>query len=214
MSQGVQEYYANLAEMNNFSSEIPSILSGKPQLLLPVETELSIWGPAPKLAEEVKGNYAAILDSLSPYLIACAMDEPQEGKKSRTKVHDEGTYSRYLDNMISDHLKPSYLSTGKLVNVQTQAVAPSEISIRATRKALSSNRERADVALSKWVFLVTSAEYKPKTVVANVGYTAFITLAHASVNGTIVCNSRQFTLPELQHNPEQWRPVRFPTVQE
>jgi hypothetical protein len=208
MSELAESYYTRLAEDHQFSSDLPAILRGSPQQLLPLDHELSVLKANPDYATEAKDTYAAIIASLAPLLVACTMVQPEEGRIQRSKYHDETIYSKHLENVVPTLLTPKYLHTGLLSNVQTQAVAPSEIATRVVNRSMpSSNQSKAREAISHWVFLVTSAEYRQRTIVTGLGYAAFLTIVHASATEVPVCNARQFTPGELR-SQDLWRPQR------
>jgi hypothetical protein len=211
MSERAIAHYAVLAEQHGFS-DAPSILMGERlPLLQPPDRQIPIRNPSDDLRGELTSKYAAVIEGLGPFLVACTLASKAQGTRMATENYYNSQYDRHLTEVVPKHLHPSYLSTGKLKNIQIQAAAPSEISFKVKNKTMGNNMTtQTKETLASWVYLVTSADTIPLGP-AELGYTAFLTVVHKSPNHVTVCHARQFTSHELQQNPGLWKPINLPS---
>ncbi len=210
MSLQSAAHYSEIAGKHGIHA-LPPIMSEPYLPLLPAAAEIAIRPSENERTIQLKQNYAEIVESVGPYLIACTVaNVPTQGGRTGDEMswaRDIARRSKHFEGMIETFLKPKWLSTGSLKGIQTQAAAPHEITPSILNQSLggvtADERRSAEV---NSVFLVTSAYILPKRL-SKLGYTAFVTCLRISSGSEIVCRGRQFTPGELARTEEKWKPT-------
>jgi hypothetical protein len=209
MSELAAVHYASMVDTAKkhgiLPDDIPTILNGGLVPLLAPLTPLPVRNPDKKLVGGIRERYLGIVRGLGHVLIAATY--PDEELALGEIELSVGT-GRHATGVVPNMLRPYNMPTGTRMNLQTQAVDPREVSDTAIRDAFGSriDPDEFDELVARSVFLLTSADVRPKTT-RNQGYIAFVSAIRAVSRSAISGSGRRLSPYELAQNKDKWRPT-------
>jgi hypothetical protein len=120
MNESAEARYAAMAKQHGFN-DMPhaTYFNGRAYTATVASRSTNAkTNPGNEVNGELIGNYAAIIESLGPFLVACTIASQAQGVRVPTESYYKSNYGRHLREVIPKHLHPSYLDTVRLHNIQ------------------------------------------------------------------------------------------------